>query len=70
MFMKQIRGTSEFWKDQLLTLLSMFETHGLPTLFVTVSANDYEWPALRHIYKGTGYNLQDLQNLLTTLIKL
>lgn len=46
MFMKYIKGTSAYWKNTLLNLLSMFKQLGPPTLFVTLSANDMHWPEL------------------------
>ena len=46
MFMKNIRGTAEYWKDQLLDLLAQINTLGPPTFFVTLTANDLHWPEL------------------------
>lgn len=46
MFMKLIRGTAAYWKNNLLNLLAMFKTLGPPSLFVTLSANDMHWPDL------------------------
>lgn len=46
MFMKYIKGTSAYWKNNLLNLLSMFKQLGPPSLFVTLSANDMHWPEL------------------------
>ena len=43
MFMKQIRGTAAYWKTTLLNLLAMIRNIGPPTLFMTLSANDYHW---------------------------
>ncbi|XP_035663607.1 uncharacterized protein LOC118407256, partial [Branchiostoma floridae] len=45
-FMKNIRGTAAYFKDQLLNLLAKINTIGPPTWFVTVSANDLNWPEL------------------------
>ena len=36
-FMKNIRGTASYWKDQLLDLLAKINTLGPPTFFVTRS---------------------------------
>ena len=44
MFMKNIRGTAAYWKDQLLDLLARINTLGPPTFFVTLTANDLHWP--------------------------
>ncbi|ORU93952.1 MAG: hypothetical protein A6F71_09080 [Cycloclasticus sp. symbiont of Poecilosclerida sp. M] len=46
MFMKNIRGTAAYWKDQLLDLLARINTLGPPTFFVTLTANDMHWPEL------------------------
>ncbi|XP_035675782.1 uncharacterized protein LOC118415349 [Branchiostoma floridae] len=45
-FMKNIRGTAGYFKDQLLNLLAKINTIGPPTWFVTMSANDLNWPEL------------------------
>ncbi|XP_078600775.1 uncharacterized protein LOC144875890 [Branchiostoma floridae x Branchiostoma japonicum] len=45
-FMKNIRGTAAYFKDQLLNLLAKINTIGPPTWFLTVSANDLNWPEL------------------------
>ncbi|KAI8519366.1 hypothetical protein Bbelb_026230 [Branchiostoma belcheri] len=45
-FMKNIRGTAAYFKDQLLNLLAKINTIGPPTWFITVSANDLNWPEL------------------------
>ena len=46
MFMKNIRGTPAYWKDQLLDLLARINTLGPPTFFLTLTANDMHWPEL------------------------
>ena len=46
MFMRNIRGTAAYWKDQLLDLLARINTLGPPTFFVTLTANDMHWPEL------------------------
>lgn len=46
MFMKNIRGTAAYWKDQLLDLLARINTLGPPTFFLTLTANDLHWPEL------------------------
>ncbi len=43
MFMKNIRGTAAYWKDQLLDLLAKINTLGPPSFFITLTAN---WPEL------------------------
>ena len=44
MFIKNIRGTAAYWKDQLFDLLAKINTLGPPTFFVTLTANDLHWP--------------------------
>jgi hypothetical protein len=44
-FMKNIRGTAAYWRDQLHNLLAKINTLGAPTWFLTLSANDH-WPDL------------------------
>lgn len=46
MFLKKIRGTAAYWKNTLLNLLAMIRNIGPPTIFMTLSANDYHWPEL------------------------
>jgi len=46
MFMRNIRGTAAYWKDQLLDLLARINTLGPPTFFLTLTANDMHWPEL------------------------
>lgn len=46
MFMKFMKGTAAYWKNNLLYLLAMFKCLGPPSLFVTLSANDIHWPDL------------------------
>ena len=46
MFMKNIRGTPAYWKDQLLDLRARINTLGPPTFFLTLTANDMHWSEL------------------------
>ena len=46
MFMKNIRGTVAYFRNQLYNLLAMFRCLGPPTLFITLSADDLHWPEL------------------------
>lgn len=45
-FMKKIRGTAAYWKNTLLNLLAMIRNIRPPTLFLTLSLNDYHWEEL------------------------
>lgn len=46
LFMKKIRGTAAYWKNTLFNLLAMIRNIGPPTLFLTLSSNDYHWEEL------------------------
>lgn len=46
MFVKNIRGTVAYFRNQLYNLLAMFRCLGPPTLFMTLSADDLHWPEL------------------------
>ena len=54
MFMKNIRGTAAYWKNNLQNLLCMFQTLGTPSIFLTLSANDH-WPDLISTLNGCEY---------------
>ena len=43
MFMKNLRGTSAYWKNELSKLLAKLRTLGPPTFFMSLSANDMHW---------------------------
>lgn len=42
----KLRGTKAYWKSKSFELMDMIEQIGLPTLFLTLSAADYQWPDL------------------------
>lgn len=52
MFMKNIRGTVAYWKQVLFNLLAMIKNLGSPTLFMTLSCNDYHWEELAMTLQG------------------
>lgn len=56
MFMKQIRGTAAYWKNNLLNLLAMFKSLGPPSVCITLSANDMHWPDLIMTLKKCSYS--------------
>lgn len=60
MFMKNIRGTVAYLKNQLYSLLAMFKALGPPTLFMTLSADDMHWKELGSLLNGLDDG--DLQN--------
>ena len=55
MFMKNIRGTVAYWADILHNLLSTVKTLRPPTLFVTLSSDDCNWPKLKMLLHGVSY---------------
>ena len=56
MFMKNIRGTVAYFKNQLYNLLAMFKALGPPTLFMTLSADDMHWKELGCLLNNLDYN--------------
>ena len=56
MFIKYIRGTAAYWKNNLLDLLTMFKSLGPPSVFITLSANDMHWPDLIMTLKKCSYS--------------
>lgn len=46
MFMKNIRGTVAYFRNQLYNLLAMFKALGPPSIFMTLSADDLHRPEL------------------------
>ncbi|MEW8545326.1 MAG: DUF6570 domain-containing protein [Candidatus Thiodiazotropha sp.] len=55
MFMKNIRGTVAYWADILNNLLCTVKTLGPPTLFITLSSDDCNWPELKMLLYGVSY---------------
>lgn len=44
-----LRGTSSYWFKQRSRLIAMVDTLGLPTVFLTHSAADLQWPKLARL---------------------
>lgn len=63
MFMKKIRGTAAYWKNNLFNLLAMIRNIGPPSLFITLSANDYHWKELAMTLQLCNENEIDLTSL-------
>lgn len=53
MFMRQMRGTAAFWKNELQKLMAKLRTLGAPTFFLSLSANDMHWPDLHCFIDST-----------------
>ena len=48
-FATSLRGTSPYWYKQRTRLIAMVDTLGLPTVFITHSAADLQWPELARL---------------------
>lgn len=55
MFIKNIRGTFAYWADVLHNLLATVKSLGPPTLFLTLSADDFSRPELKMLLTGISY---------------
>ena len=44
-----MRGTIAYWQRAKLDLLAMFRTLGSPTFFITLTADDMNWPDLLYV---------------------
>ena len=65
-FLKNIRGSPPYWQKMFYELLSMIQTLGIPTWFLTLSAADMKWPeVIQSIAKqyGTIYTEQEVLEL-------
>lgn len=51
-FMKNIRGTVAYFRNQLYNLLAMFKALGPSSIFMTFSADDLHWPELSMTING------------------
>jgi len=45
-FLHNMRFTIAYWQRAKMDLLSMFKTLGAPTYFITLTADDMNWPDL------------------------
>ena len=48
-FMHNMRGTIAYWQRAKMDLLAMFRTLGPPTFFITLTADDMNWPDLLYV---------------------
>ena len=48
-FMHDIRGTSAYWARSRSDLLTLLRTLGVPSFFITLSADDCNWPDLMKV---------------------
>lgn len=65
MFMKNIRGTVAYFRNQLYNLLAMFKCIGPPTLFMTLSADDLHWTELGMLLQEVNYEAAQQRNSFT-----
>ena len=65
--MRNIHGTAAYWQRAKLDLFAMFRTLGPPSYFITLSADDMNWPDLMYVLaKRDGQNLTNKQVLEIT----
>ena len=67
-FMHTMRGTIAYWQRTKLDLLSMFRTLGPPTFFITLTADDMNWPDLLYVLTkraGMDISTEDVESLST-----
>ena len=65
-FMHNMRGTIAYWQRTKLDLLSMFHTLGPPTFFITLTADDMNWPDLLYVLakrSGLDISKEDVESL-------
>ena len=65
-FMHNMRGTIAYWQRTKLDLLSMFRTLGPPTFFITLTADDMNWPDLLYVLakrSGLDISKEDVESL-------
>ena len=48
-FMHNMRGTIAYWQRAKMDLLAMFRTLGPPAFFITLTADDMNWPDLLYV---------------------
>ena len=49
-FAASLRGTRQYWLKQRSRLVAMVDNLGMPTIFFTHSAADFQWPELAHLF--------------------
>ena len=67
-FMHTMIGTIAYWQRTKLDLLSMFRTLGPPTFFITLTADDMNWPDLLYVLAkqaGMDISTEDVESLST-----
>ena len=65
-FMHNMRGTIAYWQRAKMDLLAMFRTLGPPTFFITLTADDMNWPDLLYVLAkraGMDISVEDVDSL-------
>ena len=65
-FMHKMRGTIAYWQSVKMDLLAMFRTLGPPTFFITLTADDMNWPDLLYVLAnqaGMNISKEDVDGL-------
>ncbi len=51
-FMQTVRGTPAYWAKQMSEVFAMLKSLGVPSLFMTFSAAEYQWPDMLQALAG------------------
>ena len=65
-FMHNMRGTIAYWQRAKMDLLAMFRTLGPPTFFITLTADDMNWPDLLYVLAkraGMDISMEDVDSM-------
>lgn len=54
--LKNIRSSPAYWEDKKKNLLAMIRQLGVPTFFLTLSANETKWPELLVLLNKLAHN--------------
>ena len=65
-FMKKIKGTASYWRDQLHNLLAKINILGPPTFFLSLSSNDSNWNEL-YQFIDPALTEEEVKKLSTTV---
>ena len=65
-FMHNMRGTIGYWQRAKMDLLAIFRTLGPPTFFITLTADDMNWPDLLYVLAkraGMDISVKDVESM-------
>ena len=61
-FLQTVRGTPQYWAKMTYEVLAMLKQLGVPTFFITLSADDYHWPEIiQTIARQYGHSFTDAE---------